>query len=105
MGGRTIPYDDNDFVGGTWTEYDYLFYGQEEKPFLPGAEVEVIVSHNASVAVIDFDGLRAYGDAKRNKGERRNDEVGRDLALGRAYIEMGRKLIARAHETLDCQEV
>lgn len=97
MGGRIIPYDDYDY-------YDYYSPGYATNPdFLPQTEIEVIVGHNASVAVIDFDGLRAFGDAKRNKGERKNDEVGRDLALGRAYIDMGKQLIARAHKTLDCQ--
>jgi len=97
MGGRTIPYYDY---------YDDMLDEYSTNPdFLPGAKVDVIVSHNASVAVVNFDGLVAYGDAKRNKGERRNDEVGRDLALGRAYVELGKKLIARAHKTLDCQEV
>lgn len=97
MGGRLIPVDsglDEHFYE------DYYNAWREEQE----GEVQVIVGDNASAAYVKYDGLLGIGDAKRNKGEPRNPDVGQDLALGRAFIDLGRQMVARALETLDCQE-
>lgn len=96
MGGRIIPVEDDYEI---WQEYANDFYGE-----LDQGEVQVIVGDNASAAYVKYGGLLGIGDAKRNKGERRNADVGQDLALGRAFINLGNQMVARALETLDCQE-
>lgn len=63
--------------------------------------VQYLATDNAATAVVEFDGLTGAGDSKRNKGEVRNVNVGADLALGRAFIDLGTELIGRAYEQLD----
>lgn len=99
MGGRLIPYCDD--------PYDpYYNYSADVLDGVEARSIEItaLTGDNASVAAVDYDGLTAFGDAKRNKGERRNQSVGEDLAVGRAFINLGHQLIDRAQETLDCQE-
>jgi hypothetical protein len=107
MGGRTVPYDEAYDFGDYYD--DGYFYSDKPSPgedpvALPDyIQVQAIVSHNASVAVVEYGDLSGFGDAKRNKGERKQDEVGRDLALGRAFIDLGNQLIERGFSRLDCE--
>lgn len=64
--------------------------------------VECMVGPNASVAKVEYGGIEVTEDAKRNKGERRNERVGRDLAVGRALMALGNELEQRALNELDC---
>ena len=57
--------------------------------------VEAIAADDASAAVVRYQGLEAYGSAKRNKHERKNADTGLDLAIGRAFINLGRKMEKR----------
>lgn len=67
-------------------------------------KVKGMAGENAAVATVDYDGIVAYGDSKRNKGEVRNADVGLDLAIGRAFIRLGDELVDRAYAQLDSQE-
>lgn len=67
--------------------------------------VKGMAGENAAVATVEYDGMVAYGDSKRNKGEIRNADVGLDLAIGRAFIRLGDELVDRAYAQLDNQEV
>ena len=66
-----------------------------------GMTARAICGDNAAVAVIEHDGLTAYGDSKRNKGERKIADVGLDLAMARALYDLGEQLEQRAYETLE----
>lgn len=66
--------------------------------------VNGMAGENAAVATVEYDGMVAYGDSKRNKGEVRNADVGLDLAIGRAFIRLGDELVDRAYAQLDSQE-
>lgn len=94
MGGRTIP------------SYDDLYLGYIDEPWddyqdpVPTVGVQSLTGPHATVAEVYFDGLVAAGDAKRNNGERTRLNVGRDLAIGRALVELGNQLIDRAYDAL-----
>lgn len=62
---------------------------------------QATTTRNVSVAVLTFDGLEAEGDAKRNNGERFDPEVGLDLAMGRAFLDLGHQLVDRGLERLE----
>jgi hypothetical protein len=64
-------------------------------------ELDYLATANAATAVVEFDGLIGAGDSKRNNGERRNLSVGADLAIGRAFIDLGTELIERAYDNLE----
>lgn len=66
-----------------------------------GISAKAICGDNAAAAVIEHDGLVAYGDSKRNKGERHNADVGLDLALARAFYDLGDQLAERAYAQLE----
>lgn len=63
--------------------------------------IQYLATDNAATAVVEFDGLAGSGDSKRNKGEVRDVEIGADLAIGRAFQDLGREFIDRAYERLD----
>lgn len=63
--------------------------------------ISALAVDNAAVAVVEFDGLVGSGDSKRNNGEPRNVNIGYDLALGRAFIDLGSELIGRAYDLLE----
>lgn len=60
-----------------------------------GVTVEAIAADDAAAAVVRYQGLEAYGSAKRNKNERKNADTGLDLAIGRAFKNLGRKMERR----------
>lgn len=66
-----------------------------------GATVSAIAAEDAAAAVVSYDSIVAYGGSKRNKHERKNADVGLDLAIGRAFLNLGKNLIDRANERLD----
>lgn len=57
--------------------------------------VEAIAADDAAAAVVRYQGLEAYGSSKRNKGERKNADTGIDLAIGRAFINLGKQMEKR----------
>jgi hypothetical protein len=57
--------------------------------------VEAIAADDASAAVVRYQGLEAYGSAKRNKHERKNADTGIDLAVGRAFVNLGKQMQKR----------
>ncbi len=63
--------------------------------------LDYLATANAATAVVEFDGLIGAGDSKRNNGEPRNLDVGTDLAIGRAFIDLGYELIGRAYNNLE----
>lgn len=63
--------------------------------------VTTLSGPHTTVAQVTYGSLTAAGDAKRNKGERTQEQVGRDLAVGRAFIELGNRLIDRAYNLLE----
>lgn len=65
------------------------------------AQINVIVSYNAAAASITHDGVTAFGDSKRNNGEPRNYRLGSDLAVARAFIDLGEQLENRALNLLE----
>lgn len=68
-----------------------------------GVTVDYLATNNAATAVVQFDGLLGAGDSKRNKGEVRDVNIGADLALGRAFKDLGNELIDRAMSELDAR--
>lgn len=66
-----------------------------------GATVSAIAADDAAAAVVSYDGLTVYGGSKRNKHERKNADVGLDLAIGRAFVNLGKELITRGNERLE----
>jgi hypothetical protein len=87
----------------SYVDVDYYYdpyQARDDRRF----EVNSIIADNASVAHVQYGDLEAFGDAKRNKGERRDSQVGRDLAEGRAFLDLGKQLIDRAMARLDCQD-
>ncbi len=63
-------------------------------------ETVVLVGPNASVASVRMGDLVVNGDAKRNKGEPWDEEVGANLALGRALAGLGEILVSEARVRL-----
>jgi hypothetical protein len=57
--------------------------------------VEAIAADDASAAVVRYQGIAAYGSAKRNKHERKNADTGLELAIGRAFVNLGQTLQKR----------
>lgn len=57
--------------------------------------VEAIAADDASAAVVRYQGLEAFGSAKRNKHERKNAETGLDIAIGRAFKNLGKQMETR----------
>lgn len=91
MGGRMIPYENE--------LYDW--YEETQDYHLPPAsEITVLIGPNAAVAHMQYDGLDAFGDSKRNNGEPFDGEVGGQLAEGRMFIDLGNQIVARAMERL-----
>ena len=70
-------------------------YEQLGLPYLEGP--------HTSVAQVFYGPESAAGDAKRNKHERRNPDVAADLAIGRALIALGEKLVKRGNAALNDQ--
>ena len=66
-----------------------------------GITARAICGDNAAAAVVEHDGIVAYGDSKRNKGERHNADVGLDLAMARAFYDLGDQLTERAYINLE----
>lgn len=64
------------------------------------ASVQAIAAENAAAAVITYQNKRAYGGSKRNKNERKDASIGLDLAIGRAFINLGHDLIDAANDRL-----
>lgn len=63
-------------------------------------EVSALAGPNASVATVTYDDgnvrVTVYGDSKRNKGEIKDAQVGFDLAIGRAFRNLGDELVSEA---------
>lgn len=57
--------------------------------------VEAIAADDAAAAVVRYQGLEAYGSSKRNKHERKNADTGLDIAIGRAFKNLGHKMERR----------
>lgn len=107
MGGRAIPPDDYDYDQAYYE--DFLAAEEEAAKLrreraLARVDVAHLTGNHATVAVAKYDDITVHGDAKRNKGERKNPDVGRELAVGRALRLLGDELVARAYQTLDCEE-
>lgn len=103
MGGRTIPYEDSaEFYGESFDPYfdEFVRDPWPIETFEPIADVSYMAGPHVTVAQVSYNGESATGDAKRNKGERQNKNVGRDLAVGRAFIQLGVQLIDRAYDAL-----
>lgn len=103
MGGRMIPYDDIDmgYYDDPWqSEVGSAAGGNPLFDDGPPVHLASLVGHHTATAAAEYDGLVGFGDAKRNKGEVFQDGVGRDLAEGRALIDLGRALVDRAYEAL-----
>jgi hypothetical protein len=62
--------------------------------------LQALQTSNVAAAVVSFDGLEGEGDSKRNNGERRQPQVGMDLAIGRAFVDLGKKLQQRGQDAL-----
>lgn len=65
--------------------------------------VNAIAAGDATAAVVDYKGHKAYGSSKRNKHEIKDTSVGLDLAVGRALCQLGRDLVADANARLDAK--
>lgn len=76
----------------------------ESRRYVGDPKVTAMAGENAAVATVEYDGIVAYGDSKRNHGEVRNADVGLDLAIGRAFIRLGDEFVDRAYAQLDSQE-
>lgn len=101
MGGRTYDPHDDDY----YPYEDLAAYAEEYRErVLARVDVSYLAGNHATVAVAKYDDITVHGDAKRNKGERKNPDVGRELAVGRALRLLGDELVARAYQTLDCEE-
>ena len=64
------------------------------KPY-EAVSVEAIAAPDAAAAVVRYQGIEAYGSAKRNKHERKNADTGLDLAIGRAFENLGKAMQKR----------
>lgn len=62
--------------------------------------LQALGTTNVAAAVVTFDGIEGEGDSKRNNGEKRQPQVGMDLAIGRAFQDLGQRLIKRAYDAL-----
>lgn len=64
-------------------------------------ELDWMSGPNVAVAKARYgDEYTVVGDSKRNKGETYNEQVGVDLAVGRALVQLGKLLIDRAYASL-----
>jgi hypothetical protein len=72
-----------------------------DDPFMVGdVEVDFMVDENATVARVtlyDFGTINprpvyATGSAKREPGDKRNETIAKQVALGRAFIDLGNAL-------------
>lgn len=63
-----------------------------------------IQTDNVTAVMMEYDGIETNGDAKRNNGEVWQKGVGYDLAMGRAFINLGSALIERAYRQLPEEE-
>jgi hypothetical protein len=66
--------------------------------------LEGVQTRNVAVARVAFDGLQGVGDSKRSPGEPFDRQVGSDLSVGRAFLELGERLVARAYAALPADE-
>ena len=69
-------------------------YSMTTRPY-DSVSVEAIAADDASAAVVRYQGLEAYGSSKRNKHERKNADTGLDIAIGRAFKNLGRQMETR----------
>lgn len=63
--------------------------------------IEELAGENAAVARVRFGNLSVTGESKRNKGERKQADVGLDLALARALYRLADELTDRAYANLE----
>jgi hypothetical protein len=80
--------------------YDYVDPWAYEEPEPDAVLIQSLSGPNTTVAQVSYGRVTASGDAKRNKGERTQKNVGLDLAVGRALVELRNQLIDRAYEAL-----
>lgn len=69
-------------------------YSMGTRPY-DSVVVEAIAADDASAAVVRYQGLEAFGSAKRNKHERKNADTGLDIAIGRAFKNLGKQMETR----------
>jgi hypothetical protein len=78
--------------------FDYLIWDDHlerktmtTRPY-DSVSVEAIAADDAAAAVVRYQGLEAYGSSKRNKHERKNADTGLDIAIGRAFKNLGKQM-------------
>jgi hypothetical protein len=69
-------------------------FSMSTRPY-ESVSVEAIAADDTSAAVVRYQGLEAYGGAKRNKHEPKNADTGLDLAIGRAFVNLGKQMQKR----------
>lgn len=80
--------------GRSWTTNKIEVTPVTTRPY-DSVSVEAIAADDAAAAVVRYQGLEAYGSSKRNKHERKNADTGLDIAIGRAFVNLGRKMEKR----------
>lgn len=99
MGDRLVPADVYEYNGLEYGEYDLYLDDYYEPPRV--VNLNYLDGPHVSVAQVAYGDLTGSGDAKRNNGERRQPDVGRELAVGRALVDLGNQLIDRAYARLE----